>query len=196
MAGSEALSTAFSPFTPVAPPADVLMLLQPAPIGWHRTVGIIGVGAAAAVAALRHPAAAGPRLAGVGAGIANGPDIADSVLGAALIVAAEVVEVVTNGPVNNEQPFLQPVATGPTNVGEAGAYVVLVAAVATGTLPSRPSSSMATMAGTTPRSVTRRLQSGTRVLICALPVMARPTRAGLSRCALEPITRGRCSASA
>ena len=45
LVASEALSTAFRPLTPVAPPADVLMLSQPAPSGWHRTVGMIGVGA-------------------------------------------------------------------------------------------------------------------------------------------------------
>ena len=45
---SEALSTAFRPLTPVAPPAEVLMLSQPAPSGWHLTVGITGVGAASA----------------------------------------------------------------------------------------------------------------------------------------------------
>jgi hypothetical protein len=33
LVGSEALSTAFRPLTPVAPPADALMLSQPAPIG-------------------------------------------------------------------------------------------------------------------------------------------------------------------
>ena len=51
LVGSEALSTAFSPLTPVAPPADVLMLSQPAPSGSHLTAGMIGVGAAAGAAA-------------------------------------------------------------------------------------------------------------------------------------------------
>ncbi len=37
--GSEALSTAFRPFTPVAPPAEVLMLLQPGPSGTQLTDG-------------------------------------------------------------------------------------------------------------------------------------------------------------
>ena len=35
---SEALSTAFSPLTPVAPPADVLMRRSPSPSGWHLIV--------------------------------------------------------------------------------------------------------------------------------------------------------------
>jgi hypothetical protein len=40
-----ALSTALMPFTPVAPPADELMLSQPARSGWQLTVGIWMVGA-------------------------------------------------------------------------------------------------------------------------------------------------------
>ena len=34
-----ALSTAFRPFTAVAPPAEVLMLSQPGPSGWQLTDG-------------------------------------------------------------------------------------------------------------------------------------------------------------
>ena len=33
------LSTAFRPFTPTEPPADVLMGSQPGPSGWQLTVG-------------------------------------------------------------------------------------------------------------------------------------------------------------
>src|SRR5947209_12561927 len=111
LVGSEALSTAFSPFTPVAPPADVLMLSHPAPSGWHRTVGMIGVGAAAAAARPRAPA----RLRGVGDGIAWGPDNPALALGAAWVDDEEdVVEDVMNGPLRSEQPVLQPVAAGPT----------------------------------------------------------------------------------
>ena len=36
---SDALSTAFRPFTLVAPPADVLMRSQPRPSGWQLTDG-------------------------------------------------------------------------------------------------------------------------------------------------------------
>ena len=36
------LSTAFRPFTPVAPPEDVLMVSQPGPSGWQLTVGGTG----------------------------------------------------------------------------------------------------------------------------------------------------------
>jgi hypothetical protein len=101
--------------TPVAPPADVLMLLQPAPSGWQETVGIIGAGIAAAFSdACRW-------LAVVGAGKASGADSAapGSRLAAALPDANEdVVDVVTNGPLSRLQPLAQPVAAGPTNVGE------------------------------------------------------------------------------
>src|SRR5450755_4361296 len=119
LVGSEALSTAFSPFTPVAPPAEVLMLSQPAPSGWHRTAGIIGVGAAAA-AGPRGDAAL--RLADVGTGIARGPDNPAAALGLAVVLAGDddAVEDVMNGPVRSEQPLAHPVATGPTNVGDDG----------------------------------------------------------------------------
>src|SRR3984957_21159344 len=39
-----ALSTAFSPFTPVAPPEDRLMRSQPGPSGWQLTEGGAGSG--------------------------------------------------------------------------------------------------------------------------------------------------------
>jgi hypothetical protein len=37
----EALSTAFKPFTPVAPPEEELMLSQPGPRGAQLTAGIV-----------------------------------------------------------------------------------------------------------------------------------------------------------
>ena len=121
LVGSEALSTALRPFTPVAPPDDVLMLSQPAPSGWHLTVGITGVGAAAASAwAAPKPKDASARLPVVGASIACGPDNAVAAFGPAAAVLddeADAVEAVVNGPVNSEQPLAQPVAAGPTNVG-------------------------------------------------------------------------------
>jgi hypothetical protein len=139
---------------------------------------MIGVGAAAA-AARADPADPALRPAAVGAGIANGPDNADSVLGAALSVAAVVVDVVTNGPVNSEQPFLQPVATGPTKVGADGgkifgSFAGLALAVATGPPPSSPT----TIASITHRSVARRLQVETNVLIPPSRVSARSPRFG------------------
>src|SRR5580704_17251083 len=113
---NDPLSTAFSPFTPIAPPADVLMLSQPAPSGWHRTVGMIGAGAASAVDPARGDAAL--RLAAVGPGIACGPDNPVAAFGPDVaLVDTDAVELVVNGPLSSEQPFLQPVAAGPTNVG-------------------------------------------------------------------------------
>ena len=38
--GSDALSTAFRPFTLVAPPFDVLIRSQPRPSGWQLTDGM------------------------------------------------------------------------------------------------------------------------------------------------------------
>src|SRR5450755_1313590 len=114
---SEALSTAFRPFTPVALPAEVLMLSQPAPSGWHLTVGMIGVGTAWAAP---KPTDAGARLPVVGPGIScgRGNAVAAFRLAAArLDDEADAVEAEVNGPVKSVQPRAQPVAAGPTNVG-------------------------------------------------------------------------------
>ena len=51
LVGCDALSTAFSPFTPVAPPDDVLMLSQPGPSGWQLTEGSAKPALAAAIGA-------------------------------------------------------------------------------------------------------------------------------------------------
>jgi hypothetical protein len=109
---NDPLSTALSPLTPVAPPAEVLMLSQPAPSGWHLMLGITGVGVAAG--------AAEPVARAVGNGIACGP--ANAVFGAVVGLAVEgAVDDVTTGPLRSEHPLAHPVAAGPTNVGEAGA---------------------------------------------------------------------------
>lgn len=84
-----------------------------------------GVGAAAAA---RRDAARW--LAAVGPGIACGRDNLAAALGLDVRLAddADAVEDVTNGPVSSEQPFfLQPVAAGPTNVGDDGPRVVVLA---------------------------------------------------------------------
>ncbi len=96
----------------MAPPADVLMVSQPTPSGWHLMFGITGVGAAAALGD------AAARIRGFGASIACGPDNSGFALAAAWL--EDAVEPVVNGPVSSEQPRLQPVAAGPTNVGENG----------------------------------------------------------------------------
>src|SRR5690349_15523080 len=159
LVGSEALSTAFRPLTPVAPPAELLMLSQPAPIGSQRTAGMIGVGAAARD---RRRAARPPRLAGVSNGIACGPDSMDALglTGAFVDADPGAVEGVTNGPVRSEQPLAQPVAAGPTNVGADGPMVVALAACALSLAPAvaddpRATSVATTTAGITHRSVTR-----------------------------------------
>jgi len=123
------------------------MLSQPAPNGWHRTVGIIGVGAASFGAAVRGDEVL--RLAVVGPGIACGPDNPAGALGLAVALADDdVVEVVVNGPLSSEQPFLQPVATGPTNVGLSGPMVVPFAPAA------RTFEARALAAGAPPRTPT------------------------------------------
>ena len=111
-----ALSTAFSPLTPIAPPADVLMLSQPALSGPHLTLGITGAGS---MAARRD---AGATLRSVGARIACGPDSPAAAFGLAAtpLDDEDVVEAVVDGPLSSEQPLAQPVAAGPTNVGEDG----------------------------------------------------------------------------
>jgi hypothetical protein len=103
------------------------MLSQPAPSGWHRTVGIIGVGGSVAAAA-RGDAAL--RLAAVGPGIACKPDNSATALGLAVALADDAVEDVVNGPLSSEQPFLQPVAAVPTNVGFDGPIMVVLRALA------------------------------------------------------------------
>jgi hypothetical protein len=106
------LSTAFSPLTPVAPPADVLIVSQPAPSGWHLIVGITGVGATAG-------AAGGALARAVGSGSACGP--ANALFGAFVgLAVVGAVDDVTTGPLRSEQPLAHPVATGPTNVGADG----------------------------------------------------------------------------
>jgi hypothetical protein len=111
----------------VPPPAEVLILSHPAPIGSQRTAGMIGVGAAAATLARRD---ARSWLAGVRTGIAWGPAnmAALGFTGALVAADGEAVEGVTNGPVSSVQPLAHPVAAGPTKVGADGPMVVPLAA--------------------------------------------------------------------
>src|SRR5579884_2507019 len=151
LVGSDALSTAFNPLTPVAPPADVLMLSQPAPMGWQRTAGMIGVGAAAAAAARFEARSC---LAGISIGIAWGAANAPALARAVAFTDADedAVEPVTNGPLSSVQPLAQPVAAGPTNVGASGpivlvsaarAFAFLALALAADVPPRRPARSTA-----------------------------------------------------
>jgi hypothetical protein len=100
------MSTAFNPFTPMAPPEEELIVSQPGPAGWQLTAGgagsgpvrwMVGAGTDLAIC----PGASPPELAEPGL-----PPEIGAVAGAA------------NGPVSNVQSCLQPVAAGPTKVGE------------------------------------------------------------------------------
>ena len=105
--GSDALSTAFRPLTPVAPAADVLM---PSAAGAQRLApdrrddrrrGDCG--------------ARGPGCEHRGrcqSGIACAPEDAAAALG--LAVGDDAVEDVTNGPLKSEQPLLHAVALSTT----------------------------------------------------------------------------------
>ena len=107
---SVALSTALMPFTPVAPPGDVLTVLQPGPSGWQLTDG--GAGSEARLAR-------GVAPGRVGDSMVLGRRSAD--LAGALAVPREETEAVDGeekGPTSSEQPAeAQPVAAGPTKVG-------------------------------------------------------------------------------
>ena len=107
---SVALSTALMPFTPVAPPVDVLIVLQPGPSGWQLTDG--GAGSEVRMARGAAPGRAGDSMV-------FGRRSAD--LAAALEAPREETEAVdgeAKGPNSSEQPAeAQPVAAGPTKVG-------------------------------------------------------------------------------
>jgi hypothetical protein len=109
-----ALSTAFKPFTPVAPPELELIKSQPRPNGWQLTVG--GLTAAAAFGSIGGRGRFG---SGIVLGLSGG--IADP-LNRLLRVGSRArgsVDGEKNGPESKEQPFaVQPVAAGPTKVGE------------------------------------------------------------------------------
>src|SRR5579862_4763114 len=113
--GIEALSTASSPSTFVAPPAEVEIASQPGPSGWHLT-----------------PPGGGsmPRCAGNGNGTTPPRSCASpaNALRASAVpmeldrpaLARFAVEEVGYGPLSSEQPcVLHPVAAGPTKVGAA-----------------------------------------------------------------------------
>src|SRR5580658_2307540 len=101
------LSTAFKPFTPMAPPEDELMVSQPGPNGSQLTGG--GVGSSNGT-----PAGRGRPCHGITCGRDG---IADSVSGLATAASFEerdATDAVGKGPVSKEQPAeRQPVAAGP-----------------------------------------------------------------------------------
>ena len=113
------LSTAFRPFTLVAPPADLLMRLQPGPSGWQLTAG--GEGSAPS----RLKTGDGSACGGSAAAAEAASCFAVAAFFAAAAAAAaeddavrDAVDGVRNGPVSKEQRAeAQPVAAGPANVG-------------------------------------------------------------------------------
>src|SRR5215471_20303253 len=117
LVGSVPLSTAFRPFTPLAPPADMLMGSQPGPSGWQLTEG--GVGSVPALlttcAGMVSPLAAAAATAPA-AWFAAAAGFAAAAAGAEADRPA--VDGVRNGPVSREHPAVaQPVAAGPAKVG-------------------------------------------------------------------------------
>jgi hypothetical protein len=129
------LSTAFSPFTPIAPPAEVLTLSQPEP--GQLTDGSARLAAVAVLGARVPEDPAWDRA--LWAGMACGAESAPACrLGAAWLADAEdPVENPVDGPLSSEQPLAQPVAAGPAKVGEncPKLFVVTVLAWAAAALP-------------------------------------------------------------
>jgi hypothetical protein len=113
LVGSEALSTAFSPLTPTAPAADVLMLSQPAPGQLTDGSAELAALSAALPAAARWRWKLGGRRARGRGTLAPARRLAAVWLGD----AEDAVDDVVDGPLSKEQPPVQPVAAGPANVG-------------------------------------------------------------------------------
>src|SRR5260370_25860141 len=101
-----ALSTALMPLTPVAPPANGLMVSQPARSGWQLTVGIL------MVEALACPGTWGRSN---GMALALSSDFACPL--SAWLADRCAVDGVRNWPGSRRQPDAQPVAAGPLKVG-------------------------------------------------------------------------------
>ena len=147
---SEALSTAFSPFTPVAPPEDALMLSQPATCESQLTDG----SADPAVVAAASPEVVAPWLRAFGARRARGRGSAAPARRLAaewLPDAGDPVDAVVDGPLSREQALAQPVAAGPANVGENCPKLDVVTALAgaTAALPvAAPKTAQSTTIGT------------------------------------------------
>ncbi|HEX8975124.1 MAG TPA: hypothetical protein VF781_01320 [Solirubrobacteraceae bacterium] len=115
LVGIDALSTALSPLTPVAPPAEVLIESQPGPSGWQLTEGseaALVVGARTAELAGRTRVVGLRRARGRSAAAALRPAVPWG------LDPVDAIDGVLKGPVNSAQPLAQPVAAGPTNVGE------------------------------------------------------------------------------
>src|ERR1700689_1620927 len=111
------LSTAFRPFTPFAPPADVLIGSQPGPSGWQLTVG--GGGSAPSRLKTGDGIACGPSFAAAASCFAVAAFFAAAAAAAGDEAKSPAVDGDGNGPVSREQPSVaQPVAAGPVKVGD------------------------------------------------------------------------------
>src|SRR5208282_1725405 len=99
LVGSPPLSTAFKPFTPVAPPEDELMLSHPGPNGWQLTVG--GVTAASLCGRRERRARPGD---GITFGLGKIPDSFSGLGTTASVEARGAVDGEKKGPVSKEQP--------------------------------------------------------------------------------------------
>src|SRR5262249_46858754 len=110
LVGCEALSTALMPLTLVEPPANELMLSQPARSGWQLTVGIWTRGPLACDAARGCRGSDGNALNRSGDFACFPIDLMDRC----------ATDGTRNGPVSRWQPEAQPVAAEPTKVGLNG----------------------------------------------------------------------------
>jgi hypothetical protein len=93
------LSTAFKPFTPVAPPEDKLMMSQPGPNGWQLTVG--GLTAEALRGRRERRVRPGD---GKTFGLDKIPNSVSGLVTAAPLEARDAVDGEKKGPVSKEQP--------------------------------------------------------------------------------------------
>jgi hypothetical protein len=151
----EALSTALMPFTLTAPPADGLMLSQPARSGWQLTVGMV-----TAERALRLGVGTLGRINGMALALSG--DVACPL--AAGLAEACAVDGVENGPESSEQPGeVQPVAAGPTKVGAAvprlDEETAVVAALATGAADAPPAETTSATGSANSDSITNDLRT-------------------------------------
>ena len=111
------------PFTPTAPPADMLIRSHPGPSGWQLTDGGDGSGPLLASSVFATACASALGLASALSTASRWAAAAVAVLAATAALAEptayDAVDGEKNGPVSRSQPGLShPVAAGPTKVGE------------------------------------------------------------------------------
>ena len=111
-----ALSTAFRPFTAVAPPVDVLMRSQPGASGWQLTEGTGKEEPAVRLPIWVAERWVGPRSEG-GMAKARSSDPDARPVPSWWPDAAAAVDGVLSGPLSRWQSMRHPVAAGPAKVG-------------------------------------------------------------------------------